>query len=213
MKSKIKAVIFDVGGVLRIRKRLKRQKHKSTHGYAAEKFGLSLDSWFDTIDNAYPKSMEGQISDKDAIKILASNLKTTSTYLTKLFGRLYNKHLKKNKKLYKIAFKLKKKEILIGILSDQWALSKPSLMPEKDIKDFDVVVVSNEVGMRKPNPKIYRFLMQKLKKKNKSLRYKEIVFIDNRDYNLKPASKLGMKTILFKNNKQCISELRKLRIL
>jgi len=210
--DKIKAVIFDVGGVLRIRKGLRKHKHKSVHGYVAEKFGLTLDSWFDTIDNAYPKSMEGEISDKETVKILASNLKTTPTYLTNLFAKLYNKRLKKNKKLYRIAFKLKKKGVVIGILSDQWALSKPNLMPKKDIKDFNIVIVSSEVGMRKPSLKIYRLLMKKLKQKDKSIRYKDVLFIDNREFNLKPANKLGMKTILFKNNKQCIKELKMFKI-
>jgi FMN phosphatase YigB (HAD superfamily) len=39
------------------------------------------------------------------------------------------------------------------------------------------------------------------------------LFIDNREWNLKPARKLGMKTILFKNNKQTIKDLKKLKLL
>jgi len=40
----------------------------------------------------------------------------------------------------------------------------------------------------------------------------EAVFIDNRDWNIIPAKKLGMKTVLFRNNKQTFRELKKLGV-
>ena len=55
---------------------------------------------------------------------------------------------------------------------------------------------------------MFLFLM-----KNKTIRYQDVLFIDNREYNLKPAKKLGMKTILFKDNKSCINELKKFKVL
>ena len=40
-----------------------------------------------------------------------------------------------------------------------------------------------------------------------------ILFVDNREWNLIPARKLGMKTILFENNKQLAKDLRELHII
>jgi putative hydrolase of the HAD superfamily len=51
--------------------------------------------------------------------------------------------------------------------------------------------------MRKPNPRIYKLLIKKMK-----LVPSEIIFIDNQIWNINPAKKIGMQTILFKNNKQ-----------
>ena len=51
--------------------------------------------------------------------------------------------------------------------------------------------------------------MKKIHLLDKNVKADEILFIDNRDYNLEPARKLGIKTILFENNKQLGKELRK----
>lgn len=210
--QKIKAIIFDVGGVLRTRKSLfAKDPTKGVHSHVAKRFGLSIDAWFDVIDNAYPKSMEGKLTDSKTISILSNNLQTTAAEFVKLFRKTYERVLKRNNKLYNIINKLKK-NFIVGILSDQWAMSAPILIPERDKKIFDVAIISNEVGMRKPNPQIYKLLMKKLKEKDKSIKPSEIVFIDNREYNLKPAHKLGIRTILYKNNMQIIRELRKLGV-
>jgi epoxide hydrolase-like predicted phosphatase len=217
VNSKIKAVIFDIGGVLqltdyiKVRGKLSRKvcEHSTgTHEYISRKLGLDLDTWFDSIDTAYAKSIEGEISDKKAVMIIAKNLRIGYSKLHKLFIDAYNRQFKKNKKLYDFSHHLKKEGYIVGILSDQWALSAEALISKKDRKGFDPVIVSNEVGFRKPDVHIYRLLMKELRKIEKGIKYSEVLFIDNRDWNTKPAEKLGMKAILFKDNKQCLKELK-----
>jgi len=53
--------------------------------------------------------------------------------------------------------------------------------------------------VRKPNPGIYKLLLKKLR-----LPAKKVLFIDNREWNLRPARELGIKTILFESNRQLI---------
>ena len=96
---------------------------------------------------------------------------------------------------------------ILAVLSDQWHLSEDPLMPKKLYKRFGVVVVSCDVGLRKPDPKIYKLVLKKLK-----LKPNQTVFVDNQEWNLKPARKLGMKTILFKNNKQLFRDLNKIGV-
>lgn len=210
--TKIKTIIFDVGGVLQSTKYddIGKGGHHilGVHEYMAKKFKKDLDSWFDSIDTPYAKSIDRKIPRAKAIKRIANNLKTTPKKLVKLFYKAYKKFFKKNRKLYRIAFKLKKQGYNIGILSDQWYLSDDILTSEKNIKGFSPVIISCDVGMRKPDLPIYKLLIKKCKCKAS-----EILFIDNRDWNLKPARKLGMKTILFKDNKQLIGKLKKRRIL
>jgi putative hydrolase of the HAD superfamily len=208
---KIKAIIFDIGGVLFL-KRFSFNDHIrdfiGVHQYMADKYKLTIDDWFDYIDSPYSKSMEGLISKEEAISTIARRLKTTSEKLISDWKWAYRIKVKKNRKLYRLANKLKKKGYVIGVLSDQWHISKEVLANENDLKCFSPVLISCDLGMRKPNPKIYRLLIKKLKVKPS-----EILFIDDRSWNIVPAKSLGMKTILFKNNKDFIKELEHLKII
>jgi len=206
VKTEIRAIIFDVGGVLSLgrydKKSVDGHHLLGIHNFMADKFGIDLDTWFDAIDTAYAKSIEGKINRRKALYIMARNLKCSVAKLEKLFKMAYGKHFKKNEGLYKLAYKLKEKGYRIGILSDQWYLSKEALILQKDIEGFRPVIVSCDVGLRKPNPDIYKLLLKKLR-----LPPNNVLFIDNRAWNLKPANELGIKTILFENNEQLVKIL------
>jgi putative hydrolase of the HAD superfamily len=209
--ANIKAVIFDIGGVLKIvrylPKKYKDNELLCVHEYMAKKYNLDIDTWFDSIDSPYGKSMEGLISNEETVNSISNNLKTTPKKLAKLWLNAYKKKMKDNKELYDLAIKLKNKGYKIGILSDQWHLSKKALVKKEYLKHFDPVIISCDIGIRKPNPKIFKLLIRKLK-----LRPKEIIFIEDREWNIKPAEKCGINTILFKNNKQTIEKLRELGV-
>jgi len=138
------------------------------------------------------------------LETISKNVKTSKRKLRKIMIKVYKKNFDQNKQLFKKAFELKKQGYRIAVLSDQWHFSQEALMPPKLYKNFDEVVVSCDVGMRKPNPKIYKLILKRLK-----LPAKQVLFIDNQEWNIKPAKKLGIKTILFKNNKQLFKELGK----
>lgn len=212
MKKEIKAVVFDVGGVLALPNfpiSLIQDTHlagvppycghrnKGVHEYIADKLKIIVDQWFDSIDTIYTKSIEGKVSKEKLLNILSKNLKTSKSKIRKLVIKAYKINFTQNKQLFKQAFKLKKQGYKIAVLSDQWHLSQEALMPEKLYKNFNPVLVSTKVKMRKPNPEIYKLLIKKLK-----LKPKEILFIDNQQWNLTPAKKLGINTILFKDNEQ-----------
>jgi putative hydrolase of the HAD superfamily len=208
MKKEIKAIIFDIGGVLELPKKIiisrKGNLVSGVHSTLAKKFKVSLDQWFDVIDSVYVNSITGEIPEKKMIKKISSKLEVSEKKFEKIVVKIYRKKFKTNKKLYRFAFKLKKRGYKIGILSDQWQLSKKALMPEKYIKKFDEVIVSCDVGLRKPDPKIFKLALKKLR-----LSASETIFIDNQKWNIDIAKKLGMRTILFKDNKQVFKQLFK----
>jgi len=208
-RGEIKAIIFDVGGVLALGGSviINGRQRNSVHLDIAKKFKISLDQWFDAIDTTYAKSIEGKLPKDEVSRVIAKNLKISVKKLETIVKKSYKRNFKQNKPLFKQASKLKKRGYKIGVLSDQWPLSQEALMPHKLYKRFDEVIVSCDIGMRKPDPKIYKLILKKLKfPANKTL------FIDNQEWNIKPAKKLGMKTILYKNNKQLFKELDKLKL-
>lgn len=219
-KRGVKAVVFDIGGVLQLPKfpvSLIKDSHlggvpahcghrnKGVHEYIVDKLKIFLDQWFDAIDTAYAKSIEGKLTKKQVLRIFSKNLNVSEKKLEKIIVGAYKNFFEKNKELIKYASKLKKKGYKIAILSDQWHLSKEALVTRQMNNLFKPTIISCDLGLRKPNPKFYKLLLKKLK-----LPAKQVVFIDNQEWNIKPAKKLEMKTILFKNNEQTIKELEKI---
>ena len=72
---------------------------------------------------------------------------------------------------------------------------------------FDVVVDSSEVGVRKPDPAIYRTLLERLDRPGS-----EVAFVDDFAENLPPAAALGLATIAFVDEPQCRAALAALGV-
>lgn len=207
-KRKIKSLIFDIGGVLYLNKySTNTQNSYSIHEFVSKKLGIDIDTYFDSIDEVYVDSIKGEISKQKLLSILSKNLKTKSKKIEKLYGQAYKKGFIRNKELFQKAYDLKKKGYDIAILSDQWHLSKKIFTPKDMVRKFDSIVISCDVGTRKPNKKIYKLVLKHL-----HIKPDEAVFIDNREWNLVPAKKMKMKTILFENNIQTFKDLKKLGI-
>lgn len=211
--TKDNAIIFDVGGVLSLNKNsifINKRGHKNlgVHNDISKKLKISLDQWFDSIDSVYSKSIEGKISRIKALSIISRNTETPRRKIMNLFVQEYKKNYKQNKRLYKLALKFKRQGYKIAILSDQWYLSSEALIPKKYYDDFKPAIVSCNVGMRKPNLQIYKYTLKRLR-----LNPSQTIFIDNQEWNIKPAKSIGMNTILFKDNNQAIKELKKFGVL
>ena len=207
----IKAVAFDVGGVLQLAK--KSDSHKKLHANIgvhqklARKFKLSIDNYFDFIDSDYVLSIEGKIKKEKLISDFSKRFKVSGKKIESFYKKAYKNEFRKNKFLLRYAKKLKKRGVKVAILSDQWQLSISALIPKKFYGIFDLVVVSCNEGVRKPNSRIYKILLRKLK-----LNPQEVLFVDNRDWNLSPAKKLGMRALLFRGNKDFKKRIKELNI-
>ena len=60
VKNEVKAIIFDVGGVLRLGN--PSFDHPEVHHYVIDKLKIDLDHYLDAIDTAYTDSIVGKIS-------------------------------------------------------------------------------------------------------------------------------------------------------
>jgi putative hydrolase of the HAD superfamily len=67
---------------------------------------------------------------------------------------------------------------------------------------FDHVIESSKVGIRKPDPEIYRMVCAAI-----NVEPAQAVFLDDLGINLKPARQLGMATIKVLNANQAITDL------
>uniref|UniRef100_A0A4W2EUG6 Bifunctional epoxide hydrolase 2 n=1 Tax=Bos indicus x Bos taurus TaxID=30522 RepID=A0A4W2EUG6_BOBOX len=69
---------------------------------------------------------------------------------------------------------------------------------------FDFLIESCQIGMVKPDPQIYKFVLDTLK-----ISPSEVVFLDNFETNLKPAHEMGMVTIFVHDTDAALKELEK----
>ena len=73
------------------------------------------------------------------------------------------------------------------------------------VEKADGAVISYEVGLIKPDPAIYRFLLEKY-----DIDPKEAVFIDDTAKNIEAAESLGITGILFKDRESAVRRLEEL---
>ena len=129
-----------------------------------------------------------QVRGKDIIKLLSGSIRKNMVD--------FLKELKGNYKLGCITNTVNSQDDL----TDKDRQSKKEAMAL-----FDHVVESSKVGIRKPNPEIYKMSCLAL-----SVEPKECIYLDDLGINLKPARELGMATIKVVNPEEAIQEVRNL---
>ena len=94
--------------------------------------------------------------------------------------------------------------IRTGLISNSWGdglAYDPELLREL----FDVVVISGEVGLHKPEPEIFRLAAQRI-----GLVPQECVFVDDLRENCAGAEAVGMTAILHRGSEGTLSQLEPL---
>jgi epoxide hydrolase-like predicted phosphatase len=89
--------------------------------------------------------------------------------------------------------------IKTALLSNSWGLDYPR---EGWDELFDVTVISGEVGMRKPEPEIYRLCADRL-----GVPASACVFVDDLAPNVKGAAEVGMVGVLHRTYDETVGEL------
>jgi putative hydrolase of the HAD superfamily len=90
-----------------------------------------------------------------------------------------------------------------GLVSNSWGVRRypRDLLAEL----FDGVVISGDVGIRKPSPEIYALGAQRI-----GVAPEACVFVDDLPFNLEPAAELGMATVHHRSAGQTLPELESL---
>jgi len=194
----IKAIIFDYGGVLSsnwsvlVFARIQAKKFKKDPEKAKE---LVLKKW------------RGARINKVTSEKFWMDLSNFFGASRKELKKDFIDYLKINKKVLDFAIKLKK-GYKIGILTNFIPDLEIIIKKNELRKKFDAIVTSYKTGIAKPNIKIFKIIMKRLK-----VRPEQCIFVDNMTKNMAPAEKIGMKVILFKDLDQLKRDLKKLKII
>lgn len=90
-----------------------------------------------------------------------------------------------------------------GLVSNSWGVDSYDRTLLSEL--FDGVVISGEVGLRKPNPEMYRLGAEAV-----GLTPADCVYVDDLPGNLKPARALGMITLRHTDGAATVTELERI---
>jgi epoxide hydrolase-like predicted phosphatase len=96
--------------------------------------------------------------------------------------------------------------VTVGVLSNSWGTGDYDPYQGYDLQTtFDAVVISDQVGLRKPDPEIYRRTATAL-----GIAPHECIFVDDTEANLPTARQLGMAVVHFTDTATGIAEISRL---
>ncbi|MFX1397330.1 MAG: HAD family hydrolase [Promethearchaeota archaeon] len=146
----------------------------------------------DTVKDSYIKASLGEISSKEfwiSVGLGDKYPEIEKSYLDNC--------LKMDPEFIPVARELKK-EYTLALLSNDVKEWSQYLRKRHRIDDlFSVILISGDVGIRKPDMRIFKLFLEKI-----NVAPENCVFVDDNLYNLEPASKLRMKTMRFIRNEK-----------
>ena len=92
-----------------------------------------------------------------------------------------------------------------GIISNAWGDMRDYIVKHQFDDAFDTLIISAEIGMMKPQPKIYQLALKQAR-----VEAKEAAFIDDTPKNVEAANALGMHGIVFRDPAQVEENLKAL---
>jgi putative hydrolase of the HAD superfamily len=119
------------------------------------------------------------------------------------FGAGFLEHLHPNTAMIDYMRTLRERGLRMAICTNnvrEWEAGWRAKLPVDEI--FEVVVDSAFVGVRKPDPEIYRLTLERL-----GVGAEETLFVDDIDINCDAARALGMRAVQFIDNDQAIGEI------
>ena len=95
----------------------------------------------------------------------------------------------------------------VGLISNAWTGLR-SIIEKQHFEDvFDEMIISAEVGMMKPDPRIYHLALDKM-----GVPPAESVFLDDMLINVEAARSIGMNAIQFTQREKTLEELKQILI-
>jgi len=196
----IKAIVLDIGGVLlRTEDRTSREQLEQKYDLPA---GGSDKIVFDS--DVAMESTLGNTGPELIWKNVADNLALSPEGLD-AFKRSFWAGDRVDQELIHFLQECRV-DYIVALLSNAWLNFRTVLAENYQIKEgqtVDKIFISSELGIAKPNKRIYEILAEKL-----NCEMNEILFVDDFIENIKAAKKLGIHTIHYKPGMDLINEIK-----
>lgn len=197
----IKAIFFDVGGVLA------SNIGPTSRFLAARLLGIAPKKLAGDFGTPLVWVAKGKLSEKAfwnriAEKYRLSPLKTRRLLRFFTFRRFIFK-----RRVLQVARRLRENGYIVGILSDTIPTHERYHRRAGHYRGFHPIVLSCRAGAKKPEVKIYR-IAAKLAR----VKFNEMAFMDDHQSHVVAAQRLGIKAFVYKNPTQLVRQLRRLGV-
>lgn len=194
-KPQIKAIVFDLGGVI-----MSGGYLPFLHHYCLKCLTPQGKKKIDALEHAVNL---GTITETKFYKEIS---KVFGVHLTP--KQMHNEIVKKmqvNKKLVEFIPHIKKAKV--ALFTNSIGHMAVDVLHKRGVpvrKTFDKLFVSSKIHYAKPDAKAYHYVVRHLK-----IKPEQAMMVDDRKENIDAAKKIGMKGIIFKNAAQFKRELNK----
>jgi putative hydrolase of the HAD superfamily len=197
----ITTIIWDIGGVL------ERTEDFTPRQQIAERLGMTVEDLSALIfgDTTGFRVQLGLISREEHLQYVQAQLNLpTRAELDQVLAEFFSgdrldtdlvDHIRELKASYRMAVLSNYSEILREKITNIWQIGDA----------FDHLIISAEVGHKKPEPEIYQIALEKA-----GCQPGEAVFIDDFIENVQAAEQVGLHGIHFQNVEQTLNELNNL---
>ena len=195
--EKIRAIIFDWGGVLI------ENPAPRLFEYCAKALGVGAEQYRIAFDICSNDFQTGRVTEQQFWLNMTSRLNVPMPKANSLWSDAFAEAYRPRQELFSLAGQLRKAGCKIALLSNT---EKPAveLIRKQKYDVFDVEVFSCLEGTAKPERKIYEIALDRL-----GTPAGQTLFIDDRQDFIDGAQRVGLHTILFKNIEQLKKDLAK----
>jgi putative hydrolase of the HAD superfamily len=205
-----RALIVDWGGVLTERLDLAVRAWAEQEGIDLDHYRQAMRRWFSPEEqleaevNPIHAIERGEMTVPDFEGRLAAEIQRLDGHpvqaqglLERMFDSFETAHA-----MNALVTRAKRHGVRTALLSNSWGNN----YPRDGWEDmFDVVVISGEVGMRKPEPEIFALTLDRLE-----VDAAQCVFVDDLEVNVNAAGELGITGVLHRSYEQTAERLEEL---
>ena len=195
----IRAVLFDIGGVLSQYSDLK------TYLKWEERLGLPPKGLFHILYEGpvSKKATLGEATTDEVWEEVGRQCDLLPDELETMKEEIWSGY-EWNTELMEFILSLKPK-YKTGVISNAWSGTREGMKDTINNDIFDEIVLSAEEGIQKPDPEIYHRALTQL-----GIAPGEAIFVDDRERNVEGAREVGMHAVVFTDNAQAIKEIERL---
>lgn len=196
---KIKAVFFDFGGVIQ------RTEYQAPRQQLAQRFGMEYEDIDNIVFNSptAKQATVGEIPVNKHWEAVAKRLKVDKKEIEKVEAEFFAGDLL-DLSILEYLRSLRPRYVT-GLISNAWSDMREYLIRKKIDDAFEHLTISAEVGVAKPETKIYHLALEQAQ-----VKAGEAVFVDDVLANIEACEAVGMKGIHFKDPHASMEKLKKL---